>query len=117
MYLKGVKHYSPFSDNKSKDGYSLTTEIYELNYWRKHTDLHNYIVKTFAGGKDDCQKIYLGEEEIIKIIEAVKKGEIGISHVHEKEKDLKIFNAALSWLRTEESGLRKSIFYRASWWK
>jgi hypothetical protein len=27
----------------------------EVGYWRKHPDLHGYIVETFADGVDACQ--------------------------------------------------------------
>ena len=47
-------------------------KVLSLGYWRKHPDLHGFIVKTFANGKDECQRIDLTGEDLIKIIEAVK---------------------------------------------
>jgi hypothetical protein len=47
-------------------------EQYQLGYWRKHPDLHGFIVQTFAGGKDDCQQIELTRAELEQIINAVE---------------------------------------------
>jgi hypothetical protein len=55
---------------------ALKAEIYELGYWRKHPNLHGYIVQEFADGKDECQEIPLGEDELIQIMEAVKANEL-----------------------------------------
>ena len=44
----------------------------ELAYWRKHPDLHGYIVKTFAGGKDECQDIELGKDELEILLKAIE---------------------------------------------
>jgi hypothetical protein len=44
----------------------------ELGYWRKHPDLHGFIVQTFAGGLDECQEIPLDLEALERIAQAVR---------------------------------------------
>lgn len=50
MYLEGKEH--------------IGGETVELGYWRKHPDLHGYIVGTFADGKDICQEIPLAVQDM-----------------------------------------------------
>ena len=33
-------------------------------YWRKANAIHGYIVRNFAGGVDECQRIYLRREDL-----------------------------------------------------
>jgi hypothetical protein len=46
----------------------------ELGYWRKHPDLHGFIVNEFGGGIDECQQIDLNEECLKQILLAVENG-------------------------------------------
>ena len=49
MYLEGTKLWTSAKDSSEKeDGFLLRKKILKLAYWRKHPDLHGYIVKTFA---------------------------------------------------------------------
>jgi len=52
----------------------------DLGYWRKHADLHGYIINTFADGVDECQKIELSEDDLDKIIKAIKNDELEKDH-------------------------------------
>ena len=95
-------------------------KILDLGYWRKHPDLHGYIVQTFAGGADKCQEIKLDAAALRKAIAAVEAGELphtegfffGTSADDPPETDLEILRAALTWL---EAGASRSVWYRASW--
>jgi hypothetical protein len=80
MYLVG-HHYNtaykddvprPMLDNK----YHIESMNVDLGYWRKHADLHGYIINTFAKGVDECQKIELSEDDLDKIIKAIKNDEL-----------------------------------------
>jgi hypothetical protein len=97
-----------------------------LGYWRKHPNLHGYIVQTFAGGKDECQNIDLGVPDHIRtIIAAVKAQQLphttgfffgGSDPSPERmEEDIAIFERAVAWLQTDEPGIFRSVTYRASW--
>ena len=46
-------------------------EQIELGYWRKHPNLHGFIVQTFANALDDCQKIELSVKDLQTVYEAV----------------------------------------------
>jgi hypothetical protein len=97
----------------------------ELGYWRKHPNLHGYIVRTFAGGKDECQNIDLGVNGIRTIIAAIRAKELpdttgfffGVSDSSQEQidQDIAIFERAVAWLETEEPGIFRSVSYRASW--
>jgi hypothetical protein len=123
MNLYGDKSVSSKfeKDPVMEDGFVLGSKILDMGYWRKHANLHGYIVDTFAGGEDECQKIHLGEEELVQLIEALKNdalyehGEVtGFffgrsyfpgdkdffgSYEEQKAKDIDIFTRALEWLR------------------
>ncbi|MCA9469442.1 MAG: hypothetical protein KC643_28915 [Nitrospira sp.] len=127
MYLDGDKYLALDFDNPdntpTEDGYRLTNRTLRLGYWRKHPNLHGYIVNTFADGIDQCQRIDLSENDIEKIIDAVARDDLphtegfffGASDGSEREETLRIFRDALQWLRTTESNVFRSIYYQASW--
>jgi hypothetical protein len=134
MFLEGRKwRWSNFREpeqNPMEDGFQVKETVLELGYWRKHPNLHGYIVRTFAGGVDECQSIQLTSEAIDRIIDAVEKNKLpetsGFFFGHsdgpgdkfydgQKSRDLEILNAAKQWLNTEEPEVLRSITYQASW--
>ena len=126
MFLEGTKFlaYTESPDERpTEDGYHVKERILDLGYWRKHPDLHGYIVRTFADGVDACQIISLSVDDLAKIIEAVKARELphttgsffGESRGDEIQRDVEIFEAARAWLSREEDNICKSISYHASW--
>ena len=87
MYLNGVKAHRQYPQNihdwdedmdnrPQMDGYPVTSTRIDLGYWRKHADLHGYIVNTFADGKDECQEIELSAEDCKQIAEAVANNKL-----------------------------------------
>lgn len=124
MYLHGKKFINGTKQIK-QDGFRVGSINLELGYWRKHPNLHGYIVENFADGEDNCQPIYLDEDDIRQIIGAIKAGTLpdtegfffGESTGSEEEKanDLAVFEAALSWLETPDSDCLRDITYQASW--
>jgi hypothetical protein len=127
MYLTGEKYIWNFRNlaqpHPREDGYQLRAKTFDLGYWRKHPNLHGYIVNTFADGIDQCQRIDLYAADIEKIIAAVEADDLphtegfffGASDGSEKQDDLGIFKAALAWLTAEDPGHSRSIYYQASW--
>lgn len=127
MYLEGKKYlfknYEDRSKDTKEDGFRLKEKTLELGYWRKHPNLHGFIVNAFADGKDDCQEIYLNKEEMLKIITAIKQKELphtegfffGASDGSEDEESIKTFQNAIEWLDNDEENTSKYIVYRASW--
>ena len=58
--------------------------LYQVGYWRKFNALHSWIVKNYAGGEDDCRKIYLEVEGVEKLLEICKE----VAADHSKAPDL-----------------------------
>lgn len=129
MYLYGSKFFwtdwENDANNRKEDGFRISDLNLGLGYWRKHPNLHGYIVKTFAEGKDECQKIHLSREGILNIIQAVKDRNLphtegfffGKSYGTDEEaaEDIATFDKAIAWLDTKEKGVSREVIYRASW--
>lgn len=124
MYLTGEKYYRNRSDAPVlRDGFPLRTETLDLGYWRKHPNLHGYIVQTCAADLDECQEIRLDGLAIEEIITAVETDSLpettgfffGKSDPSDKAPTLEILKAALAWLQTDEPQVIRTVIYRASW--
>ena len=130
MYLHGSKFpTSLVADETTEqpylDGKKVKTSIVDLGYWRKHPNLHGYIVETFASGLDECQEIPLNEKQLEQIAQAIEDRKLphtegfffGQSEWHEEEVetsvDAKTFREAKDFLR--KSDWTRSVYYRASW--
>lgn len=123
MYLEGHKffwgNYEQPEKNLIEDGFPLKGKELELGYWRKHQNLHDYIVQTFADGWryqcHMCQKIELDADDVDTIIAAIQGLHDSHGAAEEIEKDIQIFKRAKAWLAERQKGVSKSIIYRASW--
>jgi len=123
MYLIGRK--APLS-NPSTDGFPVLFIDLQLGYWRKHPNLHGYIVKKFADGVDECQEVCLDVECLNDLIVAVQDpknlphttgfffGESSQSP-EQVQYDKSIFEKALQWLKSEPDDEMRLVYYRASW--
>lgn len=129
MYLTGNKffwtdHQNP-DNHRSEDGFKVADVNIRIGYWRKHPDLHGYIVKTFADGEDECQEIGLTKDDLLKIIQAVKDRKLphtggfffGKSYGTDEEaaEDIAILEKAIAWMDEKEALVSRSVVYRASW--
>jgi len=127
MYLNGEKflwtNWKEPEKNVMEDGFKLTTKTLELGYWRKHPDLHGFIVNTFAEGIDECQNIHLDKEDLEKILSAVNGENLphtegfffGESSPEDRQPTIVILEKAIKWLEIKEEGVSRSVIYRASW--
>jgi hypothetical protein len=92
----------------------------EIGYWRKHPNLHGFIVQTFADGIDKCQKIPLTLSDVKKIIFATKNKMLplttgfffGQSYPEYDQDTLDIFEVAKKRLEKDPDC---ELYYRASW--
>lgn len=131
MYLQGHCYHGG-SSKKTIDDFPVKEIILELGYWRKHPNLHGFIVSNFNDGTDDCQPIELGSSEIEQIIQAIENDELpptsgfffGTSYTPEHKKlydeqkaeDIEVFRKALAWQTEKSEDVSfKYITYRASW--
>jgi hypothetical protein len=144
MYLQGEAFYTYDHPNRKAQPFEIAETIYQLGYWRKHPNLHGFIVETFADGVDDCQKIELSTDHLHSIIKAVEEetlphtdgfffgasatdpdkyadrygctiDEAKAEKEREKQRDLLILRSAIAWLEAEEAGVWKAVTYHASW--
>lgn len=129
MYLYGEK--SDWSlERQKEDDFPLASKTLEIAYWRKHPNLHGYIVEEFAEGKDECQRIELGPDEIRVIIQAIKDNKLphtsgfffgespkmnSPNYDAQKKGDIEVFEKALAWIETQTKNEFRSIYYQASW--
>lgn len=129
MYLTGEKFFmtdweNP-QNNKTEDGYEVKAHRLSLGYWRKHPNLHGYIVNTYADGVDNCQPIELSADCMHGIIQAIKEKRLpetsgfffGQSDGSEDEESIEIFEKAIQWLTSvqKQSKVLRSVEYQASW--
>lgn len=142
MNIYGEK--SSFNEQKM-DGFPIAGITLDLGYWRKHANLHGFIIQTFADGEDNCQRIDLSKEDLLDIIEALENdalyedgettgfffgrsifpGEDG--YEEQKDRDILTFRRALEWVKNAEPASGKygeddykwpewrSVCYQASW--
>jgi hypothetical protein len=106
MYLEGRKF--KYGSTEVEDGFPVKTKILELGYWRKHPNLHGYIVQAFAEGLDQCQDIDLGAKDIRNIISAIERNALpettgfffgsSESGKAQRKNDVEVFTKALAWL-------------------
>lgn len=134
MNLYGEKS-TDYQSDEMVDGFKVSNIILEIAYWRKHPNLHGFIVDTFDNGVDECQRIHLDKDDLDKIIVALEtdamygepvtgfffgrsyfpgeKDEFG-SYEEQKAYDIEVFTKARDWLLTEGKEWR-SVVYQASW--
>ena len=131
MYLVGDKYVggswaSCVEPVPLEDGKPIQSICIDLGYWRKHRKLHGYIVDNFAGGEDECQKIYLSAPDLRKIAEALCTHDLpttegfffGSDEIDTDEKKhgkeyAAWFEDAARWL--ERGDWKLSVYYQASW--
>ena len=97
----------------------------ELAYWRKHPDLHGYIVQTFADGVDECQEIPLTAAQLRHVADACRGR--ALPHTEgfffgqsawiydddpEDSESAAMLRKAADWL---EAVPGRSVHYQASW--
>ena len=132
MSLYGDK--SSWKSTETVDGFPVSSTVLDMGYWRKHANLHGYIVEIFANGEDECQKINLEPENLDQIIDALKNdaiynevttgfffgrsifpGEEGYDE--QKARDIDIFTKAKNWLTANDTSDSewRSVYYRSSW--
>ena len=65
-YPKDLKIFSDYIYDRNFKSVETETR-YQIGYFRKFNALHSYIVRTFANGEDNCQDIFLSQEDVVKI--------------------------------------------------
>jgi len=128
MFLFGRKtlytNWEHPEQNRLEDGIEISSITVELGYWRKHPNLHGFIVKNYGGDKDECQRIDLNEEALRRIVAATMNKTLpvttgfffGSSRPEDDEETIKIMMTSIQWLTAKEEGHNyREIYYQASW--
>lgn len=129
MYLNGVKFHPSYGEHEREleDGFPVKETTLELGYWRKHPNLHGYIVNQYADGVDECQRISLDTEALTDIASAIRENRLphtegfffGDSEWHkdEVEANAQIFERAAEWLdkMRKDDDVWPDVIYQASW--
>lgn len=135
MYLTGDRYkQTEYDDDYNEinieyvDGFKLESQRLSIGYWRKHANLHGYIVNTFADGVDECQVIHLNVDNLRQIAKALREGDLphtegfffGSDDWREEcrkyyEDDAKVFDKAAEWVESAPAGVWNTVQYCASW--
>lgn len=123
MWLEGKEFLWSGENDQKLDGFRIKEVILELGYWRKHPNLHGFIVETFAEGVDECQEISLQMEDLQKTLAAVKADKLpktdgfffGVSDASDRKASIEILERGIEWLGKKKDGVSKSVVYQASW--
>lgn len=129
MYLTGEKYqfkdWENPTNNQHQDGFRVKGLNLDLGYWRKHPDLHGFIVQNFANDHDDCQPIHLSSKNIEAIIEAVQQDRLpktngfffgeSLNDHEQKTEAIAIFQKVLKWMSSVPEDYFHEVTYQASW--
>lgn len=123
MYLNGEIYFFGLTEEQQKT--QPVEKIYRLAYWRKHPDLHGFIVESFADGVDNCEPVNLTAADMTGIIDAIREDRLphtegfffGQSSNDEAQKSeaIDVFTWAIEWLSAEQESTMRHVTYRASW--
>lgn len=120
MYLHGKISYWQLKEEK--EGFPLVSKTYELGYWRRHSNLHEFIVQTFADNEDKCQEIYLSLTDLQLIhdainMEALSNSPCEIPDDSYRSSSLEIIEKSMNWLKNgdDDHSEYREIYYQASW--
>lgn len=70
-YYTGILGETGMSSIASHDSRSLTVEVTAI-YWRKANAVHGWFVNELAGGVDECQRISVARDDLIRLREICK---------------------------------------------
>jgi hypothetical protein len=112
--------------DEMEEGVPVKSKTYELAYWRKHPNLHGYIVKNYAkDGVDDCEPVELDQDALIDIMAAVREDRLPLTSgfffgsslegTEQRDHDLAVLTRALFWLQNESKQDIRTVIYQASW--
>ena len=152
MYMTGEKYFvqdygkkvpdaSLIDENEGRpldtEGEHMESANYRLGYWRKFSPLHVFIVRQYADGVDECQRIDLETADLLEIADVIEgnklpadencggfffgDSEIWAHHRENAKEHAAQFRAAAAWCEAApkyESGSPmqwRSVHYQASW--
>lgn len=89
MYLKREHYVKNWDHNPEEKKFEITVNrggkpypidpekisyiTEEIMYWRKFNALHNWIVNNCANGVDECQRIYMSNNDLVDLYNTLKE--------------------------------------------
>ena len=124
MYLHGKVYVSKYNnEEKCKKIWKLFPEIptvenlksvtlsFEVGYWRKANQIHQWFVENIQDGEDDCKEYYVSKEDLQKLLDLCKQikekikfeeGDIHISTSYKEGKEVKEYKKGQVIVNAEE---------------
>lgn len=71
--VKGTVDITKYGKSVPINFNRLNTITEEVGYWRKANHIHNWFVQNVQGGRDECQKSYVSEEQLEELLNICKE--------------------------------------------
>ena len=124
MYLKGERYFNAYCAHPLNVEAVSGHKSEELGYWRKHPDLHGFIVHQFRSGNDKSDfRVNLTEDRLRQLIAAVRANALpkttgfyfGESTTANDPNTIEKLERAIAWLKVKEEGVSRFVIYVCSW--
>ena len=66
-----IERISKEFDELGADDFKICTVVAEVGYWRKANAIHDWFVRNVQDGVDECQKSYVSDEQLQKLLDDV----------------------------------------------
>lgn len=96
---------------KDANGEAAPFEKGTIAKWRKNWALHDFINKTFDGNDQNPLQLELNREQVGRIIEAMRSGELKSAD----RNDLQLFEEAAEWLVAADATMPRILYYMGDW--
>jgi len=123
-------------ENIAKNNYMSKQTDYQVAYWRKANQVHNYFVQKCAEGVDDCRPVYVELEDLKELVSLCREvienpdkanellptsagfffGSVEYDKYYEQELEYTVeqLEPIIKFLESEK-GSNYDVVYRASW--
>lgn len=130
------KELKELGENIAKNNYMSKETDYQVAYWRKANQVHNYFVQMCAKGEDDCKPVYVGLGDLKELVSLCRKiienpdkakellptssgfffGSVEYDEYYEQDLEYTVeqLEPIIKFLESEK-GKDYDIIYRASW--
>ena len=124
MYVRGERYFHFDCGQRVDVEKVIGRQCEKLGYWRKHPDLHGFIVREFRDGRDESDfRVNLTIDRLQQIIEAVKANALpkttglhfGESKTANDQDTVEKPECAIAWLAVKEEGVSRYVIYESSW--
>lgn len=123
-YPRELKTFELSISERNFTSVSTKTD-YQIGYWRKSYEIHDWIIQRCGKGIDECQEIYISEENLQYLLDYCNTKIANLSLQKSKSESEEIaceefvytkelLEKTLNFLETDK-GSDYQVIYRASW--